>query len=62
MERRIVQVIGPRPLPAKKLDALAGCRPCQRFRRALWLLRDAGVVNCGKRGWRLTEMIEVAEV
>jgi hypothetical protein len=56
MERRIVQVISDREQPVKKLAALAGCAPCQRFRRALWLLRDAGVAERGKRGWKLAEV------
>jgi hypothetical protein len=35
---------------------LAGCTACHRFRRALWLLRDAGVAERGRRGWKLAEV------
>jgi hypothetical protein len=45
IERRIVQVIGPRPLPAKALAARTGDTLGQRFYRALTLLAQAGVVE-----------------
>jgi hypothetical protein len=62
MERRIVRVIGPRPLPVKALASRAGCTACQRFRRALMLLAQAGVVERVRYGWRLVHLAEVVEV
>jgi hypothetical protein len=61
IERRSVQVIGPRPLPAKALAARTGDRLGQRFYRALTLLAQAGVVERGRRGWSLAEVAEVVE-
>jgi hypothetical protein len=62
IERRIVQVIGPRPLPAKALAARTGDTLGQGFYRALTLLAQAGVVERVKRGWKLAEVVEVVEV
>jgi hypothetical protein len=43
-------------LPAKALAARTGDTLGQRFYRALTLLAQAGVVERGKRGWRLAEV------
>jgi hypothetical protein len=56
IERRIVQVIGPRPLPAKAIAARTGDRLGQRFYRALMLLAQAGVVENSRKGWKLAEV------
>ena len=56
VERRIVQVIGPRPLPAKALAARTGDTLGQRFYRALTLLAQAGVLEHNRKGWKLAEV------
>jgi hypothetical protein len=56
IERRIVQVIGPRPLPAKALAARTGDTLGQRFYRALTLLAQAGVLEHNRKGWKLAEV------
>jgi len=56
VERRIVQVIGPRPLPAKALAARTGDTLGQHFYRALTLLAQAGVVEHNRKGWKLSEV------
>ena len=56
VERRIVQVIGPRPLPAKALAARTGDTLGQRFYRALTLLAQAGVLEHNHKGWKLAEV------
>ena len=57
IERRIVQVIGPRPLPAKALAARTGDTLGQRFYRALTLLAQAGVLERNLKGWKLAKIV-----
>jgi hypothetical protein len=56
IERAILGVLRNQPMPVRELKARTGCRSWQNLRRALTLLRDAGVVERGKRGWRLARV------
>jgi hypothetical protein len=52
----LIGVLNGKEQPVKKLAALIGRTPGQHVRKALWLLRDAGVVERGRRGWKLAEV------
>jgi len=56
IELRLIGVLSWEERPMKKLAHLAGYTVGQHIHRALWLLRDAGVVIKGRRGWRLAEV------
>jgi hypothetical protein len=53
LERAIMAHIDYKPQKARALAARIGIRAGQSFRRALMLLRQAGVLAYGRRGWRL---------
>jgi hypothetical protein len=56
IELAIISVISNQEVPVEMLAALAGCAPGQQFHRALWLLKDAGLAERDKHGWRLAEV------
>jgi hypothetical protein len=56
IERAIIEVITCQEVPVDMLAALAGLAPCQQFKAALGLLREAGLAERGKHGWRLAEV------
>jgi hypothetical protein len=56
LERCIFTVITWQEQPARLLAEKAGYQLNQHFYKGLWALADAGVLEQGRRGWRLANL------